>query len=188
MRRTPKEAARGLRLLLAGFWAACLPVYVMADPPRRDLQSTLTHEQSMASAKADCEDLMNELIPFAEKMLVKHGEFYPYAGAMRPSGEIVWVAGYDGRERPPSMDIIRQIKGEFVNSARQGQYKATAIVYDVRVVLPETGQKSDAVAVSLNHRDGYSVIVMVPYEMEDGKPVFGSLFVQRGEADIFPPL
>ena len=142
----------------------------------------------MKSAKADCEALMNEVLPFAEQMLSNHGEFFPYGGAMRPGGEIVSVAGYDGREQPPSMDLIRLIKAGFVADAKQGQYKATAIVYDVRVALPETGEKSDAIAVSLNHRDGYSVIVLFPYTLAGGKVVHGNIFAREGDADIFPPL
>jgi hypothetical protein len=53
------------------------------------------------NAKADCEELMNAVLPFAEKMLGEQGEFFPYGGAMRPNGEIVSVAGYDGRGQPP---------------------------------------------------------------------------------------
>ena len=48
------------------------------------------------SAKADCEVLLNAVLPFAEKMLGEHGEFSPYGGAMRPNGEIISVSGYDG--------------------------------------------------------------------------------------------
>jgi hypothetical protein len=43
----------------------------------------------------------------------------------------------------------------------------------------------DAVAVSLNHRDGYSVIVLLPYTMENGDVVYDTAHAQPGEADIF---
>ena len=142
----------------------------------------------MTNAKSDCEALMNAVLPFAEQMLSDHGEFYPFGGAMRPSGEIVSLAGYDGREHPPSTDIIGLIKEGFVKGAKEGQYKATACVYDVRVVLPQTNQQSDAIAVSLNHQDNYSVIVLFPYTLRAAKPVFAAAFAQKGEADIFPSL
>jgi hypothetical protein len=137
------------------------------------------------SAKADCEELMNAVLPFAEKMLGKHGEFFPYGGAMRPDGEIVSVAGYDGREHPPSLDIIRLIKDAFVQGAGERTYKATALVYDVRIALPGDGLKSDAIAVSLNHQDAYSVIVVFPYTLRGSKVVFGEATAEAGEADIF---
>jgi hypothetical protein len=49
---------------------------------------------------------MNVALPFAERMLGDHGGFHPYAMAMKPDGEIISVAGYGGREHPPSQEII----------------------------------------------------------------------------------
>ena len=77
------------------------------------------------------------------------------------------------------------LKDAFIAGAKDGQYKATALVYDVRVALPGTGEKSDAIAVSLNHRADYSVIVLFPYKIEGGRPIIGQVMAQKGEADIF---
>ena len=142
-------------------------------------------EQRPNDPKSDCEALMNSVLPFAEQMLSHHGEFLPFGGAMRPNGELVSVAGYDGDEHPRSLDLIRLIKDGFVAAACQGQYKATALIYDVRIKLPSTGDKSDAIAVSLNHRDNYSVVVIFPYKIENGKLTVGDALAQKGEADIF---
>jgi hypothetical protein len=141
--------------------------------------------QSSGSAKGECEEIMNALIPFAQQMLEKYGEFFPFGGTMNSNGEIAQTAGYDGRERPPSADIINLLNDGFRSGARSGQYKATALVYDVRVVLPSTGQTSDAVAVALDHRDNYSVVVYFPYQIKDGKVAFGDLFAVKGEASVF---
>lgn len=138
-----------------------------------------------ASPKEECEKLMTDVLPFAEKMLKEHGEFYPYGGAMRPSGEIVYVAGYDGTEHPPSMEVIKLIREGFIQSGRSGEYKATALIYDVRVVLPNTGQKSDAIAVSLNHKANYSVVVFFPYQLREGVLNVSEPFAERGAADVF---
>ncbi len=128
---------------------------------------------------------MNSVLPFAEQMLSSHGEFLPFGGAMRPSGELVSIAGDDGHEHPRSADVIGVIKGGFIEAARQGQFKATALVYDVRITLPSTGDRSDAIAVSLNHRDNYSIIVIFPYKIDNGKLTVGNALAQKGEADIF---
>ena len=141
----------------------------------------------MNNPKADCEALMSAVLPFAEQMLSSYGEFFPFGGAMRSNGELVSVAAYDGNDHPPSEDVIRLMKEGFIEAARQGQYKATALVYDVRVKLPSTGDKSDAIAVSLNHRDDYSIIVIFPYRIENGKLIMEAAYAQKGEADIFPP-
>ncbi len=60
----------------------------------------------MSDPKADCEALMNSVLPFAEQMLTTHGEFIPFGGAMRPDGRLVSIAGYDGNEHPKSVDVI----------------------------------------------------------------------------------
>jgi len=129
---------------------------------------------------------MNSVLPFAEQMLTTHGEFIPFGGAMRSDGQLVSIAGYDGKEHPESVDVIALMKVELVAAARKGEYKATAVVYDVRVKLPSTEEKSDAIAVSLNHRGNYSVIVLFPYKLDAGKLILGTAFAQKGEADIFP--
>ena len=141
--------------------------------------------QPANNPKTDCETLMNSVLPFAEQMLRSHGEFLPFGGAMRPDGELVSVAGYDGDEHPRSSDVIRLIKDGFVEAARQGQFKATALVYDLRIKLPSTDHKSDAIAVSLNHRDDYSIVVIFPYKIDNGKLVVEAALAQKGEADIF---
>ncbi len=147
----------------------------------------LQGERPTNDPKADCEALMNSVIPFAEQMLSHHGEFLPFGGAMRSGGEMVSVAGYDGDEHPQSSDVVHLIKEGFIEAARQGQYKATALVYNARVKLPSTDDKSDAIVVSLNHRDGYSIVVAFPYRIDGGKLTMGTTFAQMGEADIFPP-
>ena len=92
--------------------------------------------------------------------------------------------GY-GREQPPSNEIIGLIKRGFVEGANSGGYVATALVYDVRVTLPASGQKSDAIAVSLNHRDNYSVVVLFPYQLANGELQYGEAISQEGERDVF---
>ena len=50
----------------------------------------------MASPKSECEDLMNEALPLAERMLREHGEFYPYGLTIDATGKIAHAAASDG--------------------------------------------------------------------------------------------
>ena len=104
---------------------------------------------------------------------------------MRPDGQLVSIAGYDGNEHPKSVDVIAFMKQAFVAAGRKDEYKATAIVYDVRVKLPSTDEVSDAIAISLNHRDNYSIVVFFPYKIDNRRLIDGPAFAQKGEADIF---
>lgn len=137
-------------------------------------------------AKADCESLLSAVLPFAQQMLDRHSTFYPYGAAMTADGQITSVAAHDGQEHPASRDALALLKAAFVAGAKEGKFRATALVYDVRVTLPSDGKKSDAIAVSLNHRGDYSVIVLFPYAIENSKAVISPAFAQKGEADVFP--
>jgi len=139
----------------------------------------------MSDPKAECETLMNAVLPFAEQMLVSYGEFFSFGGAMRPNGEMVSIGSYDGQEHPKSADVIALMKKCLIAAARKGEYKATAIVHDARLTLP-SGEASDAITVSLNHRDNYSIVVFFPYKIESGTLTFRDAIAQKGEADIFP--
>jgi hypothetical protein len=126
------------------------------------------------------------VIPFAEQMLTIHGAFIPFGGAMRADGQIASIAGYDENEHPQPTDAISLMKEAFIAAARRGEYRATAIVCDVKAKLPSTEEESDAIAVSLDHRDNYSAVVLFPYKIDGGEVIWGTLFAQEGEADIFP--
>ncbi|MBB1301292.1 hypothetical protein H5183_08085 [Pseudoalteromonas sp. SR44-8] len=139
----------------------------------------------MDQGKAESQELMDAVLPLAEQLLTEHGEFFPYGGAMTPTGEIVNVAAYDGDEHPPSTDVISMLNKAFISASRSKTYKATALVYDVRVPLPETGEKSDAIAINLDHQSGYSVVVFLPYEITEQGLKFGSIFAQAGEKGVF---
>ena len=141
----------------------------------------------MNQGKEDSQVLMESVLPLAEKLLSEHGEFFPYGGAMKPSGEIVSVAAYDGDEHPPSAELIKLLQDSFKASAKNKEYKATAVVYDVRVQLPESGEKSDAIAIALDHETGYSVVVLIPYNISNDQISYGTIFAQAGKNNIFNP-
>jgi hypothetical protein len=136
--------------------------------------------------KKDCENLMNSLLPLAERMLRDYGELYPYGGYMKPDGEIVHVGAEDeDTDRPNSKDLFYVLRDSFTEVARAGQCKATAIVFEVRIDLPETTTKSDAIQVCAEHADGYSVEVFFPYKIEGIHLNYGTTFAQKGKHDIF---
>ena len=139
----------------------------------------------MSDAKSDVEDLMNAALPFAQEMLTNHGEFYPYGHAMKPDGEIVSVGAKGSSDHPPSQELIDILKHAFREGAASGEYKATAIVYDIFTIPPGETEKTDAIAVALDHVDEYSVVVIFPYKIVDGSVSLNAPFAQRGSGDIF---
>lgn len=151
----------------------------------RTFATSVVMGQTMKSAKAEAEDLLNAALPFAEKMLAEHGEFFPYAEALGHDGKFIAIGASDGREQPPSKDVIQLLKSGLKEGAGAGKYKATALVYDARITLPATSTKSDAIAVSLNHRDKYSVLLFFPYRLVGKRVVLGEAVAQREENYVF---
>lgn len=139
----------------------------------------------MQAGKEESQQLLDAVLPLAEQLLTEHGEFFPYGGALTQEGKIVSVAAYDGDEHPPSSEVISMLQNAFISAADSKEYKATALVYDVRVPLPESDEKSDAIAINLDHESGYSVIVFLPYKLTGGELVFGNIFAQAGRNGVF---
>ena len=50
-----------------------------------------------AEAQADMDNMLDAALPFAQQMLTKHGEFYPYAVSMSAGGEVAMVAADVGK-------------------------------------------------------------------------------------------
>ena len=149
---------------------------------------TYTRKNAMRKTpKMECEELMEGVLPVAEKTLADQGGFFPYGGAMLADGRIEMVAASDGDEHPPSERLIDMLVDAFRAAAEQSKYRATAIVYDVKVIPPGATEKTDAILVRLDHVSGYSVQILFPYRLGTGREIlFGRTFATAGLASIFP--
>jgi len=140
---------------------------------------------SMPTPKEQCETLLDSVLPFAERMLRQHSEFYPFGASMKPDGTVALAASYNGTEHQLSDALIKLLREGFQQSARGGEIIATALVYDVQVVEPGATRKTDAVAVELDHRDNYSVVVYFPYVLKSDQTTLGTAFANAGQSLIF---
>jgi hypothetical protein len=131
------------------------------------------------SASQQCQDdldgLLNLTLRFAQQMLEKRGEFYPFGAAMSTGGEARLLGGDPCRDAstaslPTLLGGLRHDRADF---------RAVAICSHVR--LPD----SDAVRVNLEHQEGQAVHFVVPYSnkrlsrgVEYGEPRRGTPFRQ----------
>src|SRR5439155_8138039 len=133
----------------------------------------------------DLDALLSQLLPVAQDMLRKRGEFFPFGDVMRPGGGLELVAGYAGPEQPPSQELIDLVLGGMRAKAAAGLIQAAGICYDVRI-RNDDGKTTDAIAVSLEHRAGDSVSVLMPYSKGRFTGVrFGALTAGPGHRRIF---
>lgn len=148
--------------------------------------STIAVGEPLDNGKEECQNLFDAALPFSKQMLTEQGEFLPYGQAMQPNNKIVSVgAKIEGNERASSDELMDLLKTSFIEASKSKEYKATAIVYDVLINLPNKNEKSDAIAVDLDHERGYSVIVFIPYTISEGNLEFGEIFANKGHSAIF---
>jgi hypothetical protein len=142
--------------------------------------------EEIIMARVDLNEVYGAMLPFAQEMLAKHGEFFPFGATMSVAGKVGLTAGYTGTEHPPSQEIIDLLVGGFRAQAAKKEVRATGICMDVRTVAPGQTEKTDAICARLRHSDSESIDVFLPYQKdESGAIEYGQLFATRGEQDIF---
>lgn len=140
---------------------------------------------TLANPKAESEFLMNELYPFAEKMLIERGEFHPFGGFISQTGKMVHfsvvVKARPLNERAKLGKLIEGLRGQAVIGAR-------AIGHVSNVSLPlKNGKARDAIQVNLEHRHGLCAEMFFVYELEPEKCVTVlDTFAQEGHRTFFP--
>jgi hypothetical protein len=139
----------------------------------------------MSDAKTDCEMLLGALMPFAEKMLAEHGDFFPFAAAMSESGECEMAAVADDGEEPSPRELIDLFVEQFHTEAKTGEFKATAIIYNAKTIAPGKTEEENTMIGSVDHRDGFSAKICFPYSLESGKLKLQKPYVAAGENRIF---
>ena len=141
-------------------------------PSWRDSMST--------QGQADMDNMLGAALPFAQQMLAKHGEFFPYAVSMSADGKIALVAADVGSETPASQDVLAVLY-EGLRS-RAHELRAAAIVSDVKL-----GSGEDAIRVEIEHREGGVLAVVLPYTKRGRSITYGDLAALGGERRVWPP-
>jgi hypothetical protein len=148
--------------------------------------ATVATDMDTKVQKHQLEELLAAAVPFSRQMLASHGEFYPYGATMDGNGKITNVGGYTGDEHPKPTDLIELLRAAFKKQGEEGKIMACALVYDIRTIPPGQTEKTDAIAVDLDHRDGLSIIMVYPYKIAADKTVtFAAPFASKGKGEIF---
>jgi hypothetical protein len=118
---------------------------------------TSWRDSASQQSQDDLDGLLKVTLPFAQQMLAKSGEFYPFGAAVTASGETQLIAGDPTQgERPASTEVLSSMLDGF-RQDRAG-FRAVALCSDVRLT------DSDSVRVELEHRDGHAMAVLMPYK------------------------
>jgi hypothetical protein len=134
----------------------------------------------------EIQELLNFLLPYAERMLNQHGEFYPYAAALDSDGELNAVAtDVDDDDSVDVTEVLVALHKGLRERAAEGAIRASGIAADVTLTDPDSGETTDAVQVELDHADADAVDIFVPYETEDEGIKFGELVAAEGREPVF---
>jgi hypothetical protein len=104
--------------------------------------------------------------------------------AISASGEHVSVEADAGDD---SHDDIRRLKDGCIRGAREGKFRATALTYVGSLTRHNTGEESKVVAIHMDHRDGLSIVLMIPYTIDGEAFAYGEAIMEEGANDIFAP-
>jgi hypothetical protein len=120
---------------------------------------TTWRDTTSEHVQSDLDRLLNTVLPFADEMLRRHGEFYPYGVAITRDGEEqVFAADPGETEDPnPSEVLTSLVQGM---SEEKDELRAAALVSDV------TSGRTDAVMVHLEHADSMAITVILPYRVD----------------------
>jgi hypothetical protein len=157
----------------------CLLTCVLAGP-------ALSEGERPTDPKGQVEELMNDGMTLAEKMLRERKELVPFGVVRKYDGSLLTVGAWDGRGQPVSKDLIEQLNKGFRKGAESGEYDATAVFSEVLTTPSDGKTKTDAVQIGLEHRGGYCVDVVIPYTRSpEGKIQFGELSTSKREGSAF---
>jgi hypothetical protein len=137
-------------------------------------------------AHEDIDTLLNAVLPFAQQMLGKYGEFYPIGASMNAAGEVGLVGVMPESEHPEAQEIIDLLMAQLVDDARKREIRGSAICFDGSAIPPGQSAKSDAICAHLEHASGICVAAFLPYRKEiSGEVTYGELFAGELKPQIF---
>ena len=142
---------------------------------------TSWRDAASAEAQQQLDNLLDVVLPFAQQELEEHGEFFPYAAAIRADGEPELIAGLPAAEgdHPASPDVIDACLAALAE--RRDRIRAAVVVADVST--PE----GDAIRAELEHADGHAIAVFLPYSKKRfSRGVdYGELHAEPGRRQVW---
>ena len=128
------------------------------------------------------EELLTYCIGFAQEMLTRCGEFFPFGAVIKQGGEFAAVGGDVGKEHPPSQEVYQFLHGAFQRDFLEGKIEAAALAANVDIPAQFSPPYPDGIRILIECR-GYARMFYVPYALK--KPsLLGKILRRRGTLKI----
>ena len=136
------------------------------------------------AAHADVDRLIDSALTIARANLARASEFEPFAIVVADDGRLLgtdWDTSALGKH-PEIEDVIAAALVQLRHIGRTS--RATALVTNSRLAR----ERTDAVEVRLEHRDGIALVVLLPYKRARFGPniEFGQLSAFTGTREVWP--
>lgn len=136
-----------------------------------------------AQAREDAKTLMSSIVTVAEKALLRDGTLTPLGFAIKGDGQIVEVVV--GEQEKPAGGALESVRSILLDQAHSGVFRATALATERRIKLPNSEVESNAVQIAIDHKADYSVVLVFPYVLSDGKLEWSPPFTEAGSNQVF---
>jgi hypothetical protein len=138
-------------------------------------------------SRPDLDALLDALVPFAKCMIVEYGGFFPFGGTISEAGKFEAVISYTGPDVPVNAEVLASLEAGLRMRAQISVIRAAAICSDGYFQVPGTTQATSAIQVRLEHQDGETFTVYVPYGRSwFGRLKYGEPFTKPATPTLFP--
>ena len=130
--------------------------------------------------QSDLDELLGQLGVLAKTLLIRNGEFFPFGATISKRGRYALVVPVPEADRPTAHDVVDAVFAE-IRSTRD-TLRACGTV-----AMATTASGVDAVRIELEHCEGSSIVVALPYAKGDlGAFAYGDLEARRAERRVWP--
>lgn len=117
-------------------------------------------DDASPQAQQDADTLLSTVLEVAGQRLATDGGFYPFGAAYTTAGDLVLLEGDpDLGDQPSTDDVLHSL--HVGTEQRRDEYRSVALAADVTDAV--TGEDRTGVRVEIEHREGTSLVLLVPY-------------------------
>ncbi len=119
--------------------------------------------QGLSKNRAESDVLARAALSMALQALRTYGEFDPFGVGLAADTEVVALGS----------DKKSDLRHNLEEALKSGRVRATALVYPATLTRPTTHESSDAIAMQMTQRNGYSATLVYPYRFQGARVVSG---------------
>jgi hypothetical protein len=111
--------------------------------------------------------LLDGIFPVAQKLLLEHGEFYPFAGALSQEGKVLLKTTESDEEHPDPGRLHNELLATLRRDSPRKNFVAFVICVNVNIASSQQPEdvygEGDAIQFSFETANGEAIDLFLPY-------------------------